>query len=56
MKKIIMWGVYFLICFTVITSAIVAAKNHGRCDECETAFGGKLHEKDKFADRWLYKD
>jgi hypothetical protein len=41
MKKIISWGIYFLICGIVITAAIIAGKNHGHCYECEIAFGKK---------------
>ena len=54
MKKIISWGVYFLICATVIAVAIGSGKKHGHCIQCEIAFDGKNHENDKFADQWLY--
>ena len=56
MKNVIAWVVYFLVCGTVITAAIVAGSKHGHCYQCELAFDGKNHEKDKFADRWLFKD
>ncbi len=49
MKNIIAWGIYFLLCGTVITAAIIAGKNHEHCRECEIAFGNKDAAK-KLAD------
>lgn len=46
MKKVIAWGIYFLICGTVIVAAIIAGKNHGHCLECEIAFGKKEAAKE----------
>lgn len=50
MKKIISRGIYFLLCATVITAAIVAGKNHDHCHECSIAFTDK--EKEKEAAPW----
>jgi hypothetical protein len=46
MKKVITWGIYFLLCGTVITAAVLAGKNHVHCYECEIAFGNKTAAKE----------
>jgi hypothetical protein len=46
MKKLIAWGIYFLLCGTVITAAIMAGKKHDHCYECEIAFGEKTAVKE----------
>jgi hypothetical protein len=57
MKKILSWGIYFLVCGTVITAAIVAGKNHGHCHECEIAFGKKDSIKElAHWDRFILRD
>lgn len=46
MKKIVSWGLYFLVCAVVIIAAIAAGRQHDHCHECETAFGKKENRKE----------
>ncbi|HEX7846282.1 MAG TPA: hypothetical protein VF476_10825 [Chitinophagaceae bacterium] len=55
MKKNISWGIYFLICAAVITTAIIAGTKHFHCHECGIAFGDSA-KSNRLADYWLYKN
>jgi hypothetical protein len=46
MKKIIAWGIYFLVCAVVIVAAVSTGKRQHQCRECEIAFGKKENAKE----------